>query len=40
MCSTALAGAVLAVVATRRGNLAAHIVFNTSGVIEAWVMTR
>lgn len=44
MCSTAVAGAVLAVIATRRGNLgaaiAAHIVFNTTGVIEAWVMTR
>lgn len=39
---TATCGAVLAVVAVRQGNLAraiaTHIVFNTTGVIGAWVM--
>lgn len=41
---TATAGAVLAVVAVRRGNLGAsitaHIVFNSTGVIGAWAMTN
>lgn len=43
-CSTAVAGGVLAVLAWRSGNLGAsiatHIVFNTTGVIGAWVMAR
>ena len=44
MLATASAGAVLAVLATRRGNLgasiAAHVVFNTTGVIFAMVVSR
>lgn len=42
--STALAGAVLAVVAIRRGNLgmsiATHVAFNTTGVALAWLVAR
>ena len=41
--ATATAGAVLAVLAVRRGNLGAsmvtHVVFNTTGVLCAWLVT-
>jgi membrane protease YdiL (CAAX protease family) len=44
LCATGVAGAVLAVVATRRGNLGAsmttHIVFNATGVLFAWLAVR